>query len=1036
MFCDLVDWTGWAHRLDPEDLTRLTVAYYSLCCRRVAKFGGYTARFEGDGILAYFGYPTAREDAAECAIRAGLEIVDAMSRERLDGRYQCDVRVGMATGPAVISDVVGDGFAESSLVMGPTPSLAKRIQALTQPGAVTVSDDTLRLAGGLFDFVDEGIHVAKGFDAPVQLWRVLGESATSVRFDARRAARYECVGRESHLLALQAVWDRVRDGSCQAVTIVGEAGIGKSRLLRASDASLAPPPSNVLQWQCSSSQAGTPLRPVIAWLMQETRASRIDATENRRRLEAWLGDGASSLAVSLLAEFLSVPLGDGGEVLQQPPDRRRDLTREIVAAHLEQRAAAGPVLMMVEDAHWMDGATIEFLNLLLRRLRGRPVMVLITTRPEQAIIWGERASACEIRLEPLSSRDAERLIRHVCEGRHLPRAVVDLILARADGVPLYIEELTAAVLESGLLREERDGWVLDEPLPQLGIPSTLQDSLLARLDYLGDAKEIARVGSAIGREFSFALLARVMGELPERLRAGLDRLVKAQLLFRRGDPPADEYVFKHALVQQAAYDSQLRTDRKGLHARIVSAIEAHEPDLARHEPNLMAQHCRLAGMPDREVDYLVEAGFASTRMVAIPQALSAFARAEAVLAQMEETPRNVGRHIDTILGMMEVGRFAILPSRLMELAEKVRDLSRRPGVNCGAATMAAILFQNGRSRLYASRYADARRIFQEIRDLGIAQGSIAIQRKPASAFCMALCCQGLFDEMLEYLNEDNVGYYKDVGNLIDYISGLGWIAYAKCQSGAGDDGVRYGDLSVREAEQLQSPMYVSGALVWRSHALMTVRRLDEAVADARRSFDLGAATGVPYLRWHALVFLSLCLCRRGDLEAASESLAQARELLEREAEGNWSLLDYVAAIDAEISCFRGDHGRALELADKAIAVSSPIGGHFAEAMAWRVKAVSTVGSGGDATTAQGYFDRARALHQQGGARAEAAFSSLVWARALSRAGQAEPAGAWVRDARVLAERHRFVLERCEYGAAEMLSAAPGQEQRQTIKPGG
>ena len=558
--------------------------------------------------------------------------------------------------------------------------------------------------------------------------------------------------------------------------------------------------------------------------------------------------------MSLIAEVLALPLAADDAVAALPPDRKHHLTREIVLRHFERHCAMAPALLLIEDAHWMDGATEAFLVALFARLQRQPLMAMITQRPGRVRRWAEDTQASETTLEPLTRADAEQLIRIACRGRTLPPTVVEQVLAKTDGVPLFIEELTATILESGLLHEEGHALVLNGvELPALDIPSTLRDSLMARLDRLSDIKEVARIASAIGREFSFALLAWV-SEVPTRqLVAALDRLVDAQLLFQRGVPPVADYVFKHALVQQAAYDSQLRSSRQALHARIVQAIEAHQPDVARYEPGLMAHHCELAGMTNREVDYLYAAGLACTRIVAIPEALSHFTRADAAIARLAPCAATATRNLHIILGMMEVGRFAILPSRLRALSDRARQLSRMDGVACDAAMTAAILFQDGRAKLYSSQYAAARDIFREIRQLGIDSGSVAIERKPASAFGMDLCCQGLFSETLEFINEGNIGYYKESGSFIDYIAGLGWIGYARCQLGGVEDGLRLGELSVQEAESVQSQIYIAGACIWRSHALMAARRFDEAVADARQCVTLSAAHGVPYLGWHGMV---------------------------------------------------------------------------------------------------------------------------------------------------------------------------------------
>ena len=1028
MFCDLVGSSELSVRFDPEDLRGLIHAYYTSCCSIIEESGGFIARIVGDGILAYFGYPAAREDAAECAIRAGLRIVESVDREPLEGRSRIGVRIGLATGVSVIGDMVGIGFSELHAVMGQTPNVASRIQSLVEPGTVGIADETRRLAAGFFVYADHGSHRVKGFDQPVQVWRVVGESRSGARFDAQHSAQVDCIGRDAQLGALQDDWQRVQQGSCRIVTLVGEAGIGKSRLLRTASERLAPLPGLTVFMQCAPSQATTPLHPLIDWLRRDIGVNPAGATDDRARLEAWLGSDATPSDIFLIAELLSVPLAGGGARPALPPDRKRHLTREIVLRHFERHCDAAPALLMVEDAHWIDGATEDFLIALFERMRDRPLMAMITLRPGRPCRWADGSRTSEMTLDPLPRADAKRLVWNSCRGRRLPPAIFEQILAKTDGVPLFIEELTAMVLESTLLHEEGNALVTDGPLPALDIPSTLRDSLMARLDRLSDIKDIARIASALGREFTFSLLAQVSTEPPGQLIAALDRLVEAQLLFQRGVPPEAEYVFKHALVQQAAYDIQLRSDRHALHARIVKAIEAHQPETALHEPGLMAHHCELAGMTDREVDYLYAAGLASTRIVAIPEALSYFTRADAAIVRLEPTARNATRNIEIILGMMEVGRFAILPSRLRALSARAYELSRMDGVTCDAMMTAAILFQDGRAKVYSSRYSEARSIFQEIRRLGIGHGATSIERKPASAFSMNLCCQGLFSETLEFINEGNIGYYKESGSFIDYISGLGWIAYASCQIGSTGDGLRLGHLSVREAELVQSQIYLAGAYVWRSHAFMAVRLLDEAVSDARLCVDLSKVHGVPYLGWHGLVFLALCQCRNGDLDGATDSLGQARALLSQVEDGQWSLLDYLPAIEAEIACFRGDHARALRFADEAIAVAGPIGGHFAEAIAWRVKAISSIRSGEDPDQAQAFFDRAMQCHERGEANAERAFSALVWAHSLQLAGQAERGRRWVNEAKALARRHGFVLSRCEHGAAVLLG--PSQESVQ------
>jgi class 3 adenylate cyclase/tetratricopeptide (TPR) repeat protein len=1023
MFVDLVGSTALSSQLDLDDLCDVLHDYYAVSTNAIEAAGGFVARIVGDGILAYFGYPVAREDAAECGIRAALGIRESLARQAITGHANANVRIGLASGVSAIGDIVGGSFAERHSATGLTPNVAARIHALAEAGGILVADDTKRLAEGLFRYEDLGAHPLRGVDKPVHLWKVLGESTPKARFHARGGAIHDCLGRSAELRAIARAAARVRDGHSQVVSVVGEPGIGKSRLLHAASAQT---PGGNLLLQCVPTQSNTPMYPVIDWIRRAAGVSDGHGPHNLGLLARWLGDRASSLDVGLLAELVGTPThGDFTPPPELAQDRRRALTTALLVRYVETLSSAAPLLLLLEDAHWMDGPTEDFIRSLLRSLRDKPLLMIVTARPHKSPDWSDSAPQTSIRLDALQAVHATGLIHQVCRGKRLPPQVLALILQKTDGVPLFVEELTATILESGLLREERDELVLTGPLPALEIPSTLHDSLAARLDRLGEAKAIARMASAIGRSFEFSLLVHVSG-LPEHdVQHALGRLVDAQLLFEQNPPPQASYTFKHALVQQAAYDSQLRHDRQALHARIVQAIETLHPETAAREPGLMAHHCQEAHLRDKQVDYLYAAGRASTRMVAIHEALSYFDQAEQLLAAMPASPRNASRRIDVILGLMDVGRFAILPRRLVELGQSARELSRIPGVYCDAERLSTILFQEGRALLYSSQYAQARRIFSEIRSLGREVDSPQIEGKPGSALSMGLCCQGLFNETLDFIHEGNIAQYKTAGQLIDYISGLGWIGYAACEMGRGEAALSFGHTSVQEAEQLQSPIYQGGACIWRSHALMALRRMDEAVADAQRCVRLSREHAVPYLDWHGQVFLSLCLCRAGRLDEAAAALKEACELLDRVAQGQWSLLDYVPAIEAEIACFRGDHAAAIAAADRAIALAAAIGGHFAEAVAWRAKAIASVCLGQDLALAQSSFERAVKLHERGGAQAELAFSTLTWAHALHQCGHAQSAQRQVRNALELAHRFGFVLERCEYGAAAVLAAELG-----------
>ena len=1015
--CDLVGSTALSARLDPEDMREILGAYHRCCAEQITAAGGFVARFMGDGVLAYFGYPQAHEDDAERAARGALALIEAVAQLRVGHEAALQVRVGVATGIVVVGDLIGDGAAQERGVVGDTPNLAARLQTLAEPGQALIAHTTRQLAGGLFEYRDLGRVAVKGLAEPVQAWQVTGTSAVQSRFTARHETILTpLVGREAELDLLLRSWRHAMAGEGRAVLLSGEPGIGKSRLLRMVSEHVAGSQASEFLLQCSSLQTASPLSPVIAELSRAIGIDRRDtAAANLDRIEAWLGAAADGQSVALLADLLAVPPDARCPSLSLAPDRKKALTQDLLIDLLTNRAAERPVLFMLEDAHWIDGTTQELLLRLLDRVHDKRFLAIVTVRPEHGVPWSSLKFATSLVLMRLGRAEIEQLIRGATRGKALPASVVDQIVAKTDGVPLFVEELTKTIVESGQLREEGDAFVL----PQLVIPSSLHDSLMARLDRLPRAKEVAQVGSTIGRTFSFAMLAAVTAQPADSLVAELERLVEAGLLVQSGVPPLAEYSFRHALIQDTAYESLLKLKRQALHGEIVRAIEADFPEMAVNEPGLLAHHCERADLVDKEVDYLYAAGLASTRLVAIREAVSYFSKAEAILTRLEASERNVARHIDIILGLMDVGRFTILPKRLHALGMKARTLLHGSGFRDDPTRLSSILFQEGRSLLYTGRYKQARVAFQSLTALGRESASEPIIRKGGSAFAMTLCCQGLFSECLDFINRSTIDYYKRTGSVIDYIAGLGWMGYAQCQSGDGDRGLAHNAISAAEADACRSPIYVAGAEIWRSHALMACRRHQESVAAATRCVEIAQPLSVPYLDWHGLVFLALSQCRSGAFAAAAASLAAARNLLDV-AEGAWSLLDYLPAIDAEIACFSGDPTRALSAAAGALAAAAPVDGFFAAALARRVIAVATVRSGGDLADAEAQFERAQALFAAGGANAERAYGSLVWSQALHDAGHVDRARNAATCAVALAAAGGFDLGRCEYGAAQVL----------------
>src|SRR6185503_12893645 len=548
MFCDLVGSTALSARLDPEDLRGIIAAYHRCCTELVERNAGFVAKCLGDGVLAYFGYPQAYEHDAERAVRAGLALVEAVPKLATTAGSPLQVRVGIATGLVVVGDLIGAGAAQEQAVVGETPNLAARLQALAEPGAVVIAAATRRLTGGLFDYRDLGTKALKGFAGNIPAWQVLGASAIESRFEAMRTAMMPLVGRDEETDLLLRRWEQAKSGDGQVVLISGEPGIGKSRIAQAVVERLSGEPYTRLRYFCSPHHQDSALYPTIAQLERAAGFCREDTDEQRlAKLEAVLAQGTNDLgeAAPLLADLLSIPTGDRYRPLNLTAQKRKEKTLHAQLAQIEGLAARQPVLMAFEDVHWSDPTTRESLDLLIDRVPALRVLVLITFRPEFTVPWIGRPHVTLLSLSRLPPRQRAEMIAQVTGGKSLPKEIADEIVDRTDGVPLFVEELTKAVIESGILTETSDRYAITGPVGPLAIPTTLHASLLARLDRLAPTREVAQIGAALGRHFSHELISAVAPMPQHQLDDALAQLVSAELIFRRGMPPDAEYTFKH-----------------------------------------------------------------------------------------------------------------------------------------------------------------------------------------------------------------------------------------------------------------------------------------------------------------------------------------------------------------------------------------------------------------------------------------------------------------------------------------------------------
>jgi predicted ATPase len=602
----------------------------------VESHGGFVAKYMGDGVLVYFGYPQAHEHDAERAVRAALALVEATPKLATVAPSPLRVRVGISTGVVVVGDLIGSGEAQERGVVGETPNLAARLQAVAEPGMVVIAESTRRLIGDLFELQDLGAKELKGMPGPVRAWSVVRASPVESRFEALHAANATAlVGRGKEIDLLLQRWSSAEAGQGQTVLLSGEPGIGKSRLMAALLERLAAQPLVLLRYFCSPQHIDSAFYPIIAQMERAAEYSREDTAQTKLdKLYRLLAQTATSPKdAALFAEMLSLPNDARYSASTLTPQQRRQKTLDAIVAQMLALARTLPVLLFFEDAHWSDPTTLEVLRLAIDRLAGQRVLLIVTFRPEFTPSWSGPPHVTPLSLQRLGRSDVVAMIDRVIGAKVLPANVRQDILERPDGIPLFVEEMTKAVLEADNESAARraDAAV---PSPALAVPASLHASLMARLDRLGPAKEVAQIGAAIGREFSHGLLASVARKPDAELASALDRLLAAGLLFRHGLPPDASYLFNHALVQDAAYGTLLRESRRLLHARIAETLERQFADIVENQPELLARHCAEAGLTKQAAMLWGKAGRRSLSRSALKEAAEQLARAVDLIASL------------------------------------------------------------------------------------------------------------------------------------------------------------------------------------------------------------------------------------------------------------------------------------------------------------------------------------------------------------------------------------------------------------------
>jgi predicted ATPase/class 3 adenylate cyclase len=774
MFCDLVGSTAISARLDPEDLSSVLGAFQKACVSAVSAFGGSVAKYMGDGALVYFGYPEAHEDDAERAVRAGLALLDTVAAMRLPLPVRPQVRIGIATGLVVVGELIGEGGAQERVAVGDTLNLAARIQAAASPDSMVVAELTHRLAGVAFDYEDLGPHELKGIPDAARLWRVTGESGTRGRFDSRTAKGLTpLVGRAEEIGLLRRRWDYAKEGDGQLVLLSAPAGFGKSRLTLSFREHLDDSSITCLQYFASPFHVNSPLHPFIKQLERAAGIVRTDtAAKKLDKLEGILEGSAESRMedVPLLAALLSIPFEERYPRLQITEVVQKQRTMELLVDQLVLISHRSPVLIVFEDAHWIDPSSLELINSAIRKVANLPVMIVVTHRPEFLPPWLDLGHATVLKLNQLGRSQVAELIHKAAGGKTLPEAIIEQITIKSQGVPLFVEEITRSILESGDLEEYRDRYVLRQSIREFTIPSTLQDSLIARLDRLGSAKDVVLTASIIGREFSYELIEAVSPVSQATLLADLGRLVRSDLLEQRGTPPRSRYIFKHALILDAASQSVLKARKRELHQRIAEVFTSRFPEVVAIEPELLAHHYTEANIVDRALACWRQAAERAMARMAHAEALGHVDKAKKLVAALpagnEQDEWELALLvIEGPLQMTLHGWESPQANRVYEAARVVAERLKRP------AELFPALWGLWLGAHSSGQHAHAHELYRELFDLLKQTNDPEYVVQANHAGCTQMLAEGLPHEALGHIEQLLNNYRFDLHHNLALIYG-------------------------------------------------------------------------------------------------------------------------------------------------------------------------------------------------------------------------------------------------------------------------
>jgi len=980
MFCDLVGSTALSEQLDPEDYREVVRAYQETSAAVIDRFGGHMAQYLGDGLLVYFSYPVAHEDDAARAVRAGLEIISALSQSvhspfqatadeilpvpplskegtqmppldkgaarsaggfgSVEGRRRLQVRIGIHTGPVVVGEI-GGGAKRELLALGETPNLAARIQGQAAPNEVVISTATYRLVEGLFECKDRGQPELKGISTPLTLYRVVKESQAQSRFEVMaRKGLTPLIGREHEYGLLRERWEQAKSGEGQVVLLSGEPGIGKSRLVEALKESVAHEGASCLELRCSPYHQNSALYPVIAHLQRVLRFQSGDSSEEKlRKLVGATHASPLQEHVPLFAALLSLPHPDGYPPITLSPQKQKEKTQEALVAWLCAEARQQAVVYGWEDLHWADPSTLEWLTLFLAQIPTTRLLAVLTYRPEFIPPWGTHSYVSQLTLSRLGRTHVETMVEKVTSGKTLPREIVQQIVSKTDGVPLFVEELTKSVLESV-------GATGRSPLQALDIPATLQDSLMARLDRLGSTKEIAQLGATIGREFTYELLQAVSPLGEERLQDGLKQLVESELVYRSGSPFQARYFFKHALIQDTAYQSLLKSKRQQLHQEIAQVLEARFPETKDTQPELLAHHYTEASLITQAVPYWQQAGQRAIQRSANMEAIGHLTKGLELIKAFPDTPERAQQELMlqlTLSNPLTVTKGYVAPevkaiyTRALELC---RQLGEPPQLF--VALMGLSTFHQLRAEYQIARKLREQclRLAQKVQDptrLMWAHNTLGLTFFFLGEIALTLehLEQGiaLYDQQKH--NPLVSGALSDPG-----MGSLSYVAQALWLLGYPDQALKRSHEALTLAQEISHPYSLAYALNFTANLYQFRRERQAVQGQTEALLVLAREQGFPvWLAW-GTILQGWVLAEQGQEE---EGIAHIRQgLASWRATGSAVWQPYFLALLAEAYWKVGQAEEGLTLLAEALVVVDKTGERYYEAELYRLRGELTL----------------------------------------------------------------------------------------------